>query len=296
MTKAALLQTNDKGSPEANIDNCFKMIDVAAEQGAQIICTQELFITDYFCRTQDTQFFKYAIKIPGALTERFCKKAAELRVVLIISLFEEAMNGVYYNTSVVIDADGKYLGKYRKMHIPQDPYFEEKFYFTPGDLGVPVFDTAYGKLSVIICWDQWYPETSRLAALGGAEMIFVPTAIGWLADEKQELGDKQHGAWTQVQRGQAVANSCYYAAVNRVGFEEPIEFWGQSFACDFYGDLIKRASIEREEILLVDFDLPALREHRQTWPFFRDRRIDAYQDLNKRCIESSSEGGAPPGA
>ena len=296
MTKAALLQTNDKASPEANIEHCFKMIDSAAEQGAQIICTQELFATDYFCRTQDTRFFKHANPIPSALTERFCQKAAELQVVLIVSLFEEAMNGVYYNTSVVIDADGSFLGKYRKMHIPQDPYFEEKFYFTPGDLGVPVFDTAYGKLSVIICWDQWYPETSRLAALGGAEMIFVPTAIGWLADEKKQLGDKQYNAWKQVQLGHAVANSCYYAAVNRVGLEEPIEFWGQSFACDFYGELIQSASIEAEQILLVDFDLPALREHRQIWPFFRDRRIDAYQDLTKRCIDSLPEGGEPPRA
>ena len=290
MIKIALIQSKDAGSPDANLELCLKKIDQAAAAGAQVICTQELFMTDYFCRTQETQFFNHAVKIPGDLTQVFCAKAKEFGVVLVVSLFEEAMNGVYYNTSVVIDADGSYLGKYRKMHIPQDPHFEEKFYFTPGDLGVPVFETRFGKLAVIICWDQWYPETSRLAALAGAEMILVPTAIGWLAEEKADLGVQQHKAWEQVQCGHAVANACYYAAVNRTGIEDPIEFWGQSFAVDFYGEVMQRASSDQEEILYADFDLEALREHRQTWPFFRDRRIDAYEPLLKRCIETLPSG------
>ena len=286
MPKIALLQSRDYGSPEANKSQHLKLIANAANNGGQIICTQELFLSNYFCREQNTDHFAYAQPIDENLLCDYRKIAAKKSVVLALSFFEEAMNGVYYNTTAVIDADGSYLGKYRKIHIPQDPYFEEKFYFTPGDLGVPVFDTAYGKISVIICWDQWFPESSRLACLAGAEIILVPTAIGWLPEEKAELGRAQQNAWKQVQVGHAVANSCYYAAVNRAGSENPIEFWGHSFVSDFYGQTIAQSSDDKEEILYADADLDLLREHRQIWPFLRDRRIDAYANLQKRSIEN----------
>ncbi|MDD7985573.1 carbon-nitrogen hydrolase [Lentisphaera marina] len=285
MPKLALLQSRDYGSPEINKAQHLQLIADAAKEGAHIICTQELFLSNYFCREQNTDNFAYAKKIDDTFLEDFQEIAKSQEVVLALSFFEEALNGVYYNSTVLIDADGSYLGKYRKLHIPQDPYFEEKFYFTPGDLGVPVFETKYGKISVIICWDQWFPETSRLACLAGAEIILVPTAIGWLPDEKEELGQAQSHAWHQVQAGHAVANACYYAAVNRIGTEKPIEFWGQSFISDFYGQSIAKASIDKEEILLADIDLDKLREHRQIWPFLRDRRIDAYDQLKLRCIE-----------
>ncbi|WDE98697.1 carbon-nitrogen hydrolase [Lentisphaera profundi] len=286
MPKLALLQSRDYGSPEANKTQHLELIANAVKQGANIICSQELFLSNYFCREQNTDNFQYAQKIDKSLLADYQIIAKEFNCVLALSFFEEALNGVYYNSAVVIDADGSYLGKYRKMHIPQDPYFEEKFYFSPGDLGVPVFETKFGKISVIICWDQWFPESSRLACLAGAEIILVPTAIGWLPDEKTELGRAQQHAWTQVQLGQAVANSCYYAAVNRVGIEDPIEFWGHSFISDFYGQTLAQASDDQEEILFADLDLSKLREHRQIWPFLRDRRIDSYSDLNKRTIES----------
>ena len=280
--KVAAIQAQDQGSIEANLDYTIEQIISAAKDGAQIICTQELFLSNYFCREQNTEHFNLAEKIPGTNTERLCQVAKEHNIVIIASLFEEAMPGLYYNTSIVIDADGSYLGKYRKNHIPQDPYFEEKFYFTPGDTGFPVWDTAYGRIGVIICWDQWYPESARLLALKGAEIIFVPTAIGWLPEEKAEFGKQQHLSWQTVQQGHAVANSCYYVAVNRIGSEEPIEFWGQSFISDFYGQNIAQASIDQAEILSAECDLEALKEHRQIWPFFRDRRIDAYDDLSSR--------------
>jgi N-carbamoylputrescine amidase len=285
MPKLALLQSCDYGSPEENKEQHLKLIADAAKQGSHIICTQELFLSPYFCREQNTDHFSYAHKIDHILLKDFQYIAKSHSVVLVLSFFEEALNGVYYNSAVVIDADGTYLGKYRKMHIPQDPYFEEKFYFTPGDLGVPVFDTKFGKISVIICWDQWFPEASRLACLAGAEIILVPTAIGWLPEEKQELGSAQAHAWKQVQFGSAVANACYYAATNRVGTEKPIEFWGQSFISDFYGQSIAQGSPDQEEILSADLDLKQLREHRKIWPFFRDRRIDAYDKLQSRAIE-----------
>jgi N-carbamoylputrescine amidase len=285
MPKIALLQSRDYGGPEKSKAHHLELIMEAAANGGRIICTQELFLSDYFCREQNTEHFAHATKIDDLLLTDYCKIAKEKEIVLLLSFFEEAMNGIFYNSAVVIDADGTYLGKYRKMHIPQDPFFEEKFYFSPGDLGVPVFKTRYGKISVIICWDQWFPETSRLACLGGAEIILVPTAIGWLPEEKVELGEAQQNAWKQVQIGHAVANSCYYAAVNRVGIEEPIEFWGHSFITDFYGQVIAQASDEHEEILYADVDLKLLREHRQIWPFLRDRRVDAYSDLQRRAIE-----------
>lgn len=282
--KIAILQCRDQGSVENNLTHTCNKIEEAAKNGANIVCTQELFLSNYFCINQSDSPFDLAEKIPGKSTEYLQECAKKNNVVIVASLFEKEMSGLYFNTTAVIDADGSYLGKYRKNHIPQDPHFEEKFYFTPGDSGYPVWNTKFGCIGVIICWDQWYPEASRLVALKGAEIIFAPTAIGWLAAEKNNLGDAQHHAWEQVQAGHAVANSCYYAAVNRVGLEDPIEFWGQSFISDYYGRVIQRGSTDKEEILYADCDLKALEKHRQMWPFFRDRRIDTYGDILKRHL------------
>jgi len=284
--RIALIQGREQGSPAADLDYTIARIREAAASGAQIICTQELFNTPYFCRTQDTALFDLAEPIPGATTAALEAVAAELGVVIIAALFERRAAGVYHNTAVVIDADGRYLGKYRKMHIPQDPGFEEKFYFTPGDLGYKVWDTKFGKISVLICWDQWYPEAARMAALAGAEIIFYPTAIGWLPEEKAQLGAAQHTAWETVQRGHAVANGCYVAAVNRTGTEGETEFWGQSFVSDFYGQIMQRSPVAEEHILIADCDLKALEDMRRIWPFFRDRRIDTYQGVTKRMLDS----------
>ncbi|HBR93404.1 carbon-nitrogen hydrolase [Coraliomargarita sp. SDUM461003] len=283
--RIALIQGREQGSAQADLDYTIDRIREAANAGAQIICTQELFNTPYFCRTQDPDLFDLAEPIPGATTQALEVVAAELGVVIVASLFERRAAGVYHNTAAVIDADGRYLGKYRKMHIPQDPGFEEKFYFTPGDLGYKVWDTKFGKISVLICWDQWYPEAARMAALAGAEIIFYPTAIGWLPEEKAELGVAQHTAWEMVQRGHAVANGCYVAAVNRTGVEGDTEFWGQSFVADFYGQIVERAPVENEYILMADCDLKALEDMRRIWPFFRDRRIDSYANVTKRMID-----------
>ena len=283
--RIALVQGREQGSPAADLDYTIARIREAAASGAQIVCTQELFNTPYFCRTQDTELFDLAEPIPGTTTRALEAVAGELGVVIIAALFERRAAGVYHNTAAVIDADGSYLGKYRKMHIPQDPGFEEKFYFTPGDLGYKVWDTKFGKVSVLICWDQWYPEAARLAALGGAEIIFYPTAIGWLPEEKAALGAAQHTAWETVQRGHAVANGCYVAAVNRTGTEGETEFWGQSFVSDFYGQVIARSPVSEEHVLLADCDLKALEDMRRIWPFFRDRRIGSYADVTKRMVD-----------
>lgn len=280
--RIALLQGKGEVTQDKAYESTVGQIRAAATAGAKIICTQELFDTSYFCRTQDPAFFDLAVPIPGPVTDRFSGLAKELGVVLVLSLFERRAPGIYHNTAAVIDADGAYLGKYRKMHIPQDPGFEEKFYFTPGDLGFQSWQTKYGKIGVIICWDQWYPESARLTALKGAEIIFVPTAIGWLPEEKRQLGESQRNAWLNVQQGHAVANGCYYAAVNRVGTEGDTQFWGTSFVADYYGEFVAEASEDRTEILYADCDLQALEEHRRMWPFFRDRRIDSYQNILKR--------------
>jgi N-carbamoylputrescine amidase len=282
--KIALIQNRDHGSPAKNLIDTEEKIQAAAVHGAKIICTQELFLNPYFCREQTEENFKFAEPIPGQSSEQLGQIAKENDIILIASLFEKAMSGLYYNTTVIFNTDGSTLGKYRKNHIPQDPYFEEKFYFAPGDLGYPVFDTIFGKIGILICWDQWYPEAARLLALQGAQIIFAPTAIGWLTEEKEELGAKQHSAWLQVQRGHAVANSCFFAAVNRIGKEEPIEFWGQSFVANHYGEIISTAAIDQEETLYADCDLDSLDAHRQMWPFFRDRRIDTYTDILKRSL------------
>lgn len=283
--RIAVIQARSLGGVADNWQSTCHQIRAAAGDGARIICTQELFKNDYFCQTQGLEAFQYAEAIPGQTTQDLQALAGELGVVLIASLFERVGAGLYYNTAVVIDADGRYLGKYRKQHIPQDPYFEEKFYFTPGDLGYPVWQTRFGTIGVLICWDQWYPEAARLMALAGAEIIFYPTAIGWLADEKADEGAAQHSAWETVQRGHAVANGCYIATANRVGVEGAIEFWGQSFIADPYGQVLQRASVAEETILYADCDLRALESTRQTWPFFRDRRIDSYANLQHRSLD-----------
>lgn len=254
----------------------------AASSGAKIICTQELFDLPYFCTRQDPALFDLAQPVPGPATAYFSRVAAETGTVLVLSLFEKRAPGLYHNTAAILDADGTLLGRYRKMHIPQDPGFEEKFYFTPGDLGFRAWKTRYGTIGVIICWDQWYPEASRITALKGAEIIFAPTAIGWLPEEKDRLGSHQLEAWLNVQKGHAVANGCYFAAANRVGEEGQTQFWGNSFVADYYGELIARGGDAEPQILYADCDFQALEEHRRMWPFFRDRRIDAYDPLTTR--------------
>jgi N-carbamoylputrescine amidase len=266
------------------------MTERAAKQGAQIVCTQELFRSQYFCQEENHKHFKLAEPIPGPSTEAFQKLAKRHGIVVIASLFEKRTSGVYHNTAAVIDANGKLLGIYRKMHIPDDPLYYEKFYFTPGDLGFRSWQTRFGKIGVLICWDQWYPEGARLTAMQGAEILFYPTAIGWHPQEKAEYGQTQHGMWELMQRSHAVANGCYVAVPNRVGFEKPasgdgIEFWGQSFVAGTSGQILARADQKKEELLIVPVDLAKVDVTRTHWPFLRDRRIDAYGDLTKRFID-----------
>lgn len=282
MPKIALIQRRAYPDTEKNISLTEQAIREAASNGAQIICTQELFTTLYFCSTEECQHFDLAIQLPSDLTNKHQALAKELGVVIVASGFEKRATGLYHNSAWVIDADGSFLGTYRKMHIPQDPAFEEKFYFTPGDLGYKCFDTKWGKIGVLICWDQWFPEAARLTALQGAEILIYPTAIGWLPEEKPSLGAAQHCAWETVQRGHAVANSCYVCAINRVGTEGETEFWGQSFVADYFGQIVERAPIGDESILYADLDLNALEDHRRIWPFFRDRRIDSYEGITQR--------------
>jgi N-carbamoylputrescine amidase len=285
-----LLQHACVANPAANLKKALALTERAAKQGAQIICTQELFRSQYFCQSEDHENFKLAEAIPGPSTEAFQKIARKYKVVIIASLFEKRSSGLYHNTAVVIDADGSLLGIYRKMHIPDDPLFYEKFYFTPGDTGFRAWNTRYGKIGVLVCWDQWYPEGARLTALQGAEILFYPTAIGWHPKEKAEYGVNQHGAWETIQRGHAVANGCYVAAINRIGLETPVggdglEFWGQSFVAGTSGQILAKASQDKEEILLVPIELGKVDVTRTHWPFLRDRRIDAYGDITKRFID-----------
>ena len=281
--RIGLVQLLAEESPAANLRRTIPRIEEAAAKGAKIIGLQEMFTTKYFCVSQDPKHFDLAEPIEtGPSVTELAKAAKRLGVVIVAPLFEARGSEVYHNTAAVIDADGAVLGKYRKMHIPQDPGFEEKFYFAPGDLGFRTWKTAHGDIGVLICWDQWYPEAARLTALGGAQILFYPTAIGWLPEEKAALGKAQHNAWETVQRGHGVANGCYVAATNRVGTEGRTQFWGQSFVSDPYGEIVARASVEKEEVLLGDCDLAKQREFRRIWPFFRDRRIDAYGDLTRR--------------
>lgn len=277
-----LIQTHATEDKADNLRRHIALIREAAKRGAHVVCLQELFLTPYFCKREETALFDLADPIPGDTTKQLGDLARELGVVIIASMFEKRAIGLYHNTAAIIDADGEYMGKFRKMHIPEDPGFNEKFYFTPGDLGYKVWDTKRGRLGVLVCWDQWYPEAARLTAMSGAQILFYPTAIGWLKSEKAELGKAQHTAWETVQRGHAVANGCYVAAVNRVGVEEETEFWGQSFVANPYGEIIAKGSVTDEEILIVPCDIKAMEDFRRIWPFFRDRRIDSYADLTKR--------------
>jgi len=289
-TKIALIQMRCGPVPEKNFVRAVEFIRDAAKQGAQIICLPELFRSQYFCQTEEHKYFELAEEVPGRSTIDLEKLASELGVVVIASLFEKRSAGIYHNTAAIIDTDGKLLGKYRKMHIPDDPLYHEKFYFTPGDLGFRAWDTARGKIGVCVCWDQWYPEAARLTALRGAEIIFYPTAIGWHPGEKKEFGRAQHSSWETIQRSHAIANGCYVAVPNRVGHEAPaggegIEFWGQSFICGPDGEIMAKASVDREEIVLADVDWRRVNEQRTHWPFLRDRRVDAYAEINQRMID-----------
>jgi N-carbamoylputrescine amidase len=284
-----LVQTSCTARPQENLKKTLAAATRAVKQGANIICTQELFRSQYFCQSEDHEYFKLAEPIPGPTTVAFQKFARQHRVVVVASLFEKRAAGLYHNTAVIIDADGTLLGRYRKMHIPDDPLFYEKFYFTPGDLGFRAWQTRYAKIGVLICWDQWYPEAARLTALQGAEILFYPTAIGWHPAEKATHGGRQHNAWETIQRAHAVANGCYVAVANRIGHEklsgDGIEFWGQSFVAGTSGEILAKAGSDREENLVVPIDLGQVDTTRTHWPFLRDRRIDAYGDLTRRLID-----------
>jgi N-carbamoylputrescine amidase len=287
--KLGLIQTACSADPDANLKKTLALAERAAQRGAQIICTQELFRSQYFCQREDHRNFKLAEPVPGPSTDAFCQLAKKHQVVVIASLFEKRAAGVYHNTAAIIDADGSLLGRYRKMHIPDDPLYYEKFYFTPGDLGFKAWPTRYGKIGVLICWDQWYPEAARLTALQGAQILFYPTAIGWHPAEKKKHGERQHNAWETIQRSHAIANGCYVAVANRIGHEKlagrGIEFWGQSFVAGTSGEILAKAGTDREEIMIVPVDLAAVDDTRTHWPFLRDRRIDAYGGLTKRLID-----------
>ncbi|HEY3998813.1 MAG TPA: carbon-nitrogen hydrolase [Candidatus Xenobia bacterium] len=276
-----LVQMQCTADVSANQARAETRIRETAQQGARIICLQELFSTLYFCQQEDYRQFELAESVPGPTTQRFSRLAAELGVVLVVPLFERAAAGVYFNSAVVLDADGRMAGHYRKMHIPDDPGFEEKFYFSPGDLGFAAFDTRHGRVAVLICWDQWFPEAARLAAMDGAEVLFYPTAIGWHPDRPEE-GQAYHDAWQISMRGHAVANGLYVAAVNRTGREGDLSFWGQSFVADPLGRLIVQGPRDAEACLVVPCDLGSIEAVRQEWPFFRDRRPEAYAGLQRR--------------
>jgi len=290
MPEIGLIQMRCSQDPGENLESAIALIREAAAQGAQIICLPEVFKTVYFCQEENHKYFQYAEPIPGPTTERLSALAKELQVVIVASLFERRAAGLYHNTAAVIDADGTLLGIYRKMHIPDDPLFYEKFYFTPGDLGFRSWQTKYARIGVLVCWDQWYPEAARLTALRGAEVIFYPTAIGWHPSEKAEFGERQHSSWETVQRGHAIANGCYVAVPNRVGHEAPaggdgLEFWGRSFVADPAGQILARAGGEKPEVVIASIDPKTLDTQRTHWPFLRDRRIEAYAELTKRFID-----------
>jgi N-carbamoylputrescine amidase len=282
--------------PAQNLERAIDRLRDAAAKGAQIVCLPELFQTQYFCQREDAALFDLAEPIPGPTTARLAEVAKQLRIVLIASLFEKRAPGVYHNTAVMIDADGSVRGIYRKMHIPDDPLYYEKYYFTPGDLGFKAFDTSVGRVGTLVCWDQWYPEGARLTALQGAQVLFYPTAIGWHPDEKAQYGEAQYDAWETIQRAHAIANGVYVAVVNRVGFEQGdirgnkaqgkgLEFWGGSFIADPFGRVIARGSHDKEEILIAEVDSRVLEDTRRNWPFLRDRRIDAYAPITSRMID-----------
>ena len=287
--KIALIQSKADSNPEKNLKRAVESIRRAAARGAKIVCLQELFRSRYFCQNHDTKNFDWAESIPGPTTKVLSELARKKKIVIVASLFEKRAEGIYHNTAVVIDADGKLVGQYRKMHIPDDPYFYEKFYFTPGDLGFQAYQTRYGKIGVLVCWDQWFPEAARLTALQGAQIIFYPTAIGWQKADRK-LAKAQRTGWETVQRGHAVANGVFVAAVNSVGKEGEIHFWGSSFVAGPFGGMMAKAGEKDEEILIAECDLRQIKEIRQGWPFLRDRRIDAYEGITKRFILRSEAG------
>ena len=284
-TKIAILQTKVSNNEKLNIKNSINKITLAAKKKAKIICLPELFLSPYFCQTENHSKFKLAEKIPGKKTILYCELAKKLSVILIIPLFEKKTSGFYHNTSIIINEKGKIISKYRKMHIPDDPGYYEKFYFTPGDLGFKSTKTKYAKIGSLICWDQWFPEAARLTVLKGAEILFYPTAIGWHPKEKKRFGKSQLDAWITMQRSHAIANGVFVAAVNRTGLEKignkKIQFWGNSLIIDPSGNIVARAKSEKEEILICDINLSRIENVRNHWPFLRDRRIDYYKGLTK---------------
>jgi len=284
--KTGLVQMACGETPAENLEEAVRGIREAARRGAQIICLQELYRSRYFCQVEDADRFRLAEPLPGPSTETLAPLARELAVVLIVPIFEKRSPGLYHNSAVVIDADGSTAGLYRKMHIPDDPGFHEKFYFTPGDTGFKTIDTRYGKVGVLICWDQWFPEGARLTALSGAQFLFYPTAIGF-QDFDTERAPKQAHAWETIQKAHSIANGVFTVAVNRVGKEDNIQFWGRSFVCDPFGEVLAQADDECPEVMVVDCDLARIEETRQGWPFLRDRRVDAYQNLTKLFIDTN---------
>jgi N-carbamoylputrescine amidase len=280
--RIGLVQMRCGEDPGENLARALAGIEEAADRGAGLVCLQELFRSRYFCQREDPALFDGAEPVPGPTSESLAKRAAARGVVVVGSVFERRTPGVYHNTAVVLDADGSLAGVYRKMHIPDDPLYHEKFYFAPGDLGFVAFQTRAARVGTLVCWDQWFPEAARLTALAGAELLLYPTAIGWQFDEGPEVDAAQHDAWETAQRAHAIANGVFVAAVNRVGREGGIRFWGQSFVADPFGRVLARASAEEEEVLVVECDLDAIERVRRDWPFLRDRRIDAYADLTKR--------------
>lgn len=283
--KIGTVQMSCVADKATNLQKAIEQVRVAAAKGAQIVCLQELFTSLYFCDVEDHDNFALAEAIPGPSTDALSAVAQELNVVIIASLFERRAQGLYHNTTAVLDADGTYLGKYRKMHIPDDPGYYEKFYFTPGDLGYKVFKTKYATIGVLICWDQWYPEASRITALMGAELMFYPTAIGWAHRQNDETNVEQYNAWQTIQRSHAVANGVPVVSVNRVGDEGDMKFWGGSFIANPFGTLLYKASHDEEETVVTEVDLANAEYYRTHWPFLRDRRIDSYQPITKRFID-----------
>ena len=277
-----LVQMRCAEDPAANLARAIDGVEEAARRGADVVCLPELFRSRYFCQSEDPRHFDLAEPVPGPSSDALAKLAAERSVVIVASLFERRSAGLYHNTAVTIDADGRIAGRYRKMHIPDDPLYYEKFYFTPGDLGFDAVDTRAARVGTLVCWDQWFPEAARLTALAGAQLLFYPTAIGWQFDEGEAVDRAQHDAWETVQRAHAIANGVFVVVVNRVGPEDAIRFWGQSFVVDPFGRVLARASADEEEILVVECDLAAIERVRRDWPFLRDRRIDAYGDLGRR--------------
>lgn len=285
--KVGMVQMSCTRQPQQNLDKAILKIREAAAKGAQVVCLQELFTSLYFCDVEDYENFKLAEAIPGPTTNTLSAVAKELGIVIIASLFEKRTEGLYHNTTAVLDADGQYLGKYRKMHIPDDPAYYEKFYFTPGDLGYKVFKTKFATIGILICWDQWYPEAARITALMGAEVLFYPTAIGWATTQDEATNTEQYGAWQTIQRSHAVANGVHVVSVNRVGFEQEgaMKFWGGSFVANPLGSILYQASHDKEEVHVIELDLKKTDHVRTHWPFLRDRRIDSYQPITKRFID-----------